>query len=160
MKVFLFLQLLFLSVALAVEQPVVEGRTAVLKGRIAYAPADAPLKVKQAIWAANNLVGKPYKRGGGHRRANDTGYDCSGTVSYALRHAGIPGMPLTSREFRKFGNRGQGRWITVYARRGHAYAVIAGLRLDTTGRTEREGPRWHKDARPQRGFVARHPAGF
>ena len=137
----------------------------------AAAPAEAPEAVKRAIWAANRIQDKPYKYGGGHAKLEDNGYDCSGTVSYALIHAGLLKSPLPSGPFMSWGQRGRGRWITVYAHGGHAYAMIAGLRLDTsvygfrtTRRVARSaferGPRWRPTARPSQGFVARHPTGL
>jgi hypothetical protein len=139
----------------------------------AAAPADAPEPVKQAIWAANRLQDMPYKYGGGHAKVEDDGYDCSGTVSYALIHAGLLESPLPSGPFMSWGEKGRGAWITVYAHGGHAYAVIAGLRLDTsayasrTARTRKvarsafeRGPRWRPTSRPSRGFRARHPLGL
>ena len=143
--------------------PVVPGNTARLKGKLAAAPQNAPLKVKRAIWAANQLHRKPYRFGGGHRSFQDNAYDCSGTVSYALGAAGILKSPICSKEFRNFGERGRGKWITVYARNGHTFAVIAGLRLDTTpyvtGR-ERWAPGWQPTFRAPAGFEARHPVGL
>jgi hypothetical protein len=137
----------------------------------AAAPADAPDQVKQAIWAANWLRDKPYKYGGGHARFKDTGYDCSGTVSFALRAAGLLETPLDSSAFMRWGLAGKGRWITVYTNPGHAYVVIAGLRLDTStagvsraGRVVRSaresGPRWRPVLRSPRGFTRRHPVSF
>jgi hypothetical protein len=138
----------------------------------AAAPAAAPEPVKQAVWAGNRLQDKPYRYGGGHARIEDTGYDCSGTVSYALIHAGLLNSPLPSGPLMRWGERGRGRWITVYAHGGHAYAVIAGLRLDTSVYSYRStrrrvarsaferGPRWRPTARPARGFRARHPSGL
>jgi hypothetical protein len=139
----------------------------------AAAPADAPEPVKQAIWAANKLQDKPYKYGGGHAKIEDTGYDCSGTVSYALIAAGLLESPLPSGPFMRWGKRGRGQWITVFSHPGHAYMVIAGLRLDTSAyarRTARNrkvarsaferGPRWRPTRRPARGFRARHPLGL
>jgi peptidoglycan hydrolase-like protein with peptidoglycan-binding domain len=111
-------------------------------GLHAVAPADAPPQVQQAITAANEIVGKPYKYGGGHGSWEDTGYDCSGTLSYALHGAGLLKRPLSSGEFGSWGVRGKGSWISVYYNSGHAYAVIAGLRLDTSG-SGGKGPRWH-----------------
>jgi cell wall-associated NlpC family hydrolase len=143
-------------------RPVVEGSRAVLRNGIAYAPSRAPEAVKRAIWAGNDLRGKPYVWGGGHRSFHDRGYDCSGTVSYALHAAGALSSPLPSSQFTRYGQRGRGRWITVYARNGHTFAVIAGLRLDTTDflRGGNTGPRWHADMRDTRGYAARHPAGM
>jgi len=149
------------------------ARATLLPDGTAAAPADAPEAVKQAIWAANKLQDKPYKYGGGHARIEDTGYDCSGTVSYALIAAGLLKSPLPSGPFMRWGDKGRGRWITVYSHPGHAYMVIAGLRLDTSAyasRTARlrkiarsafeRGPRWRPTSRPSRGFRARHPLGL
>jgi hypothetical protein len=144
------------------ERPTVAGRRAVLRNGIAYAPSRAPERVKNAIWAANALRRKPYVWGGGHGSFNDHGYDCSGSVSYALRGAGLLAAPMPSSDFIRYGERGRGRWITIYSRPGHTFAVIAGLRFDTTdmGHGGNVGPRWYSDGRNLRGFQARHPAGF
>jgi hypothetical protein len=128
-------------------------------GRTAIPPADAPEAVKQAIYAANEITTKPYRYGGGHRRFKDAGYDCSGSVSYALRGGGLLSRPLHSRAFMRWGERGAGEWITVYTNPGHAYVVIAGLRFDTSGPGE-SGPRWRKSARSARRYTARHPEGL
>ena len=143
-------------------KPMVSGNRAIVRNGIAHAPANAPGRVKNAIWASNSLRRKPYIWGGGHGSFNDRGYDCSGTVSFALHHAGALGAPLPSSEFMRFGDRGRGRWITIYSRPGHTFAVIAGLRLDTTDFEAggNVGPRWHVDARDTSGYVARHPAGL
>jgi hypothetical protein len=141
----------------------------------AAAPADAPEQVKQAIWAANALQDLPYTYGGGHNLEFDVagGADCSGTVSYALHAAGLLKTPLDSGRFMRWGRRGRGSWITVFTNPGHAYAVIAGLRLDTSvagmSRTTKttvsasafeSGPRWRPMKRSARGFVKRHPVSF
>jgi hypothetical protein len=152
---------------------IVGSKATLLPDGTAAAPADAPEAVKQAIWAANRLQDKPYMYGGGHAKIEDTGYDCSGTVSYALIHAGLLESPLPSGPFMRWGEPGRGAWITVYAHGGHAYAVIAGLRLDTSsyavrstrtrkvaGTAFERGPRWRPFARPSRGFRARHPLGL
>ena len=142
--------------------PTVSGSRAVLRHGVAYAPSNAPANVKAAIWAVNSIRSKPYHWGGGHGSFNDSGYDCSGTVSFALHHAGVLNQPLPSSDLLRYGERGRGRWITVYSRRGHTFATIAGLRLDTTDfRVGRDvGPRWHNDGRGTWGFEARHPAGL
>ena len=143
--------------------PTVPGSKACLHFDLACAPADAPFPVKRAIWAANQLRRKPYRFGGGHRSVLDNGYDCSGTVSYALAAAGLVRSPISSRDLRSFGSRGKGRWITVYTRPGHSFAVIAGLRLDTTAWNESVGnsaPRWQPTYRKPSGFEARHPVGL
>jgi hypothetical protein len=140
----------------------------------AAAPANAPAQVKQAIWAANSLQTLPYIYGGGHNlKFSGKGYDCSGTVSFALHAAGLLKRPLDSGSFMKWGIKGDGQWITVFTNRGHAYAVIAGLRLDTSmagmsrsraktaARSAFErGPRWRPTGRPALGFVKRHPLSF
>lgn len=128
-------------------------------GLHAVAPSDAPPEVIEAIDAANRIVGKPYKYGGGHGSFEDSGYDCSGTVSYALHGAGLLSRPMDSSELAGFGRSGRGQWITVYGNSGHAYAIIAGLRLDTSG-SGGKGPRWHTDLRSGDGYAVRHPNGL
>jgi len=128
-------------------------------GLHAVAPAAAPQQVKDAITAANRIVGRPYKYGGGHAQWEDSGYDCSGTVSYALHGAGLLSRSMSSGEFGSWGVSGTGSWITVYYNGGHAYAVIAGLRLDTSGSGGR-GPRWHTDMRSGLGYSATHWRGL
>jgi cell wall-associated NlpC family hydrolase len=143
----------------AMLHPTVPGDVGVIRGGVAYAPTNAPLPVQQAIWAANKLRNKPYIYGGGHQSFRSRGYDCSGTVSFALHAAGLLDSPLDSGSFMKWGDRGRGQWITVYTNPGHAWAIIAGMRLDTSGSGE-SGPRWRAEARTGRGFRARHPDGF
>jgi len=137
------------------------GETATLgsDGR-AVAPASAPQEVKDAIEAANRIVGKPYKYGGGHGRWDDSGYDCSGAMSYALHGAGLLDRPLTSGDFMSWGERGKGSWITIYAHGGHGFLVIAGLRFDTGWNNAGKGPRWSGEMRPTGGYTVRHPAGL
>ncbi|HXP34233.1 MAG TPA: hypothetical protein VN827_01645 [Chthoniobacterales bacterium] len=142
--------------------PIVPGNRAVLRNGIAYAPANAPDSVKHAIWAINSIRNRPYVWGGGHGSFHDYGYDCSGTVSFALYYAGMLEQPLPSSDFLRYGERGRGRWFTIYSRHGHVFAMIAGLRLDTTDLRYGSdvGPRWHIDGRDAWGFQARHPAGL
>jgi hypothetical protein len=128
-------------------------------GRVAIPPAGAPEQVKSAIYAANQITNKPYRYGGGHRSFRDSGYDCSGSVSYALRGGKFVRRPLHSTAFMSWGEPGVGQWITVYTNPGHAYVTLAGLRFDTSGPGER-GPRWRKSARSARAYSARHPQGF
>ncbi len=123
-------------------------------------PASAPPKVQAVIAAANKIRTKPYIWGGGHARWWDAGYDCSGSVSYALHGGGFLTSPLPSGPMERWGYAGMGRWITVYANAGHAYAVIAGIRWDTSGDSNGSGPRWHLDLRDNAGYVARHPGGY
>ncbi|HEX8207290.1 MAG TPA: hypothetical protein VF587_14610 [Solirubrobacteraceae bacterium] len=138
-------------------------KATLLPNGLAAAPAEAPPQVHAAIYAANAIIGKPYKYGGGHAKILDRGYDCSGTVSFALIGAKLLKAPLDSGSFMRWGKRGPGRWITVYTNPGHAFAVIAGLRLDTSAAGDpsgAKGPRWRPALRSTKGFVARHPAGF
>jgi cell wall-associated NlpC family hydrolase len=144
------------------------AKKAKLVGGIAVPPADAPPEVVKAIEAANAISTKPYRYGGGHASFEDSGYDCSGTISYALNGGGLLGTtPLDSRSFMRWGEPGKGKWITVYTNPGHAFIVIAGLRFDTgmrdrsvRGLAPGRGPRWAKKQRSTRGFKARHPVGF
>jgi hypothetical protein len=138
----------------------VRGKTAVIVNGKAVPPAGLPKKVMQAISAGNEIVGKPYKYGGGHASFNDTGYDCSATVSYALHGAGLIDSVGTSGSLRKYGKSGAGKYITVYAKSGHTFIVIAGLRLDTGYNGENEGPKWSTRSRPIKGYVLRHPSGL
>jgi hypothetical protein len=124
-------------------------------------PKSAPARVKAVIAAANKIRTKPYILGGGHARWWDRGYDCSGSVSFALHGGNFIESPLPSGPMEGWGLAGEGRWITVYANPGHAYAVVAGYRWDTSGNTDgRTGPSWHEDLRTSSGFVARHPIGY
>jgi hypothetical protein len=135
---------------------------------VAIAPASAPTKVKRVIEAANRLIDKPYRYGGGHKPFSsrlDTGYDCSGSVSYALYGGRFLKSPLPSGSMMSWGEEGPGQWITVYAHSGHAYVVVAGLRFDTSMRDPDApgpgtGPRWSKSLRESDAFVARHPLNY
>jgi peptidoglycan hydrolase CwlO-like protein len=136
------------------------GATATLVDGQAVPPADAPLAVKSAIEAGNRIVGRPYVWGGGHGSFESSGYDCSGTVSYALHGGGWLSTPLDSTGLTTLGSPGAGNWVTVYANSGHAYVVIAGLRLDTSGTVGGSGPAWSTEMRSSAGFVASHPDGY
>jgi cell wall-associated NlpC family hydrolase len=135
------------------------AHVATLSHGIAVAPAGAPLAVRLAIQAANSLRHKPYVWGGGHASWKARGYDCSGSVSYVLHAAGLLDMPEVSGTLAHYGLQGDGKWITVFANKGHAFMIIAGLRFDTSGQGQ-SGPRWRSDARWLRGFHRRHPAGL
>jgi len=126
---------------------------------LAVAPASAPPEVQAVIEAGNEIATKPYKYGGGHGRWTDSGYDCSGSISYALRGGRLISRPHDSGEFTRYGKSGRGAWITIYANSGHAYMVVAGLRFDTSAR-KRGTSRWTDASRSSRGYVARHPTGF
>ena len=116
--------------------------------------------MKAAIAAANSIATTPYIWGGGHGSFSSPGYDCSGAVSFALNGGGFLSSPLDSTGLETWGSPGAGSWITVYANSGHAFAVIAGLRWDTSGDTSGSGPRWHTDMASTAGFIARHPSGY
>ena len=126
---------------------------------LAIAPEGAPEAVKKIIAAANKIATKPYSYGGGHGRWEDSGYDCSGSVSYALRGAGLLKRPLASYDYFGWGESGKGRWVTIYTNSGHMYIVVAGLRFDTSGRGE-NGSRWQTATRDPGPFTVRHPAGL
>ena len=148
------------------------GKAKLLPSGLAIPPTDAPPQVVAAIDAANRIATKPYRYGGGHAKLEDSGYDCSGSVSYALIAAGILKAPLPSGSLMKWGEEGRGNWITVYAHGGHTYAVIAGLRFDTSmrtavssrrtrrGRVVRVTSRWSKTMRSARGYTVRHFPGL
>jgi hypothetical protein len=130
----------------------------------ATAPADAPRPVRKAINAGNRIRIKPYLWGGGHRSFKARGYDCSGAISYLMHAAGLLKRPMASGPFMRWGQPGLGQWITVYANRGHMYAVIAGLRYDTSAVGESlnqgSGPRWRATARSSSGYAARYRPGL
>lgn len=126
---------------------------------LAHVPG-APARVRRLVRAGNRIAKKPYRYGGGHASWNDSGYDCSGSVSYVLHHAGLlRGGPRPSGGFTNWGFAGRGRWVTVYAHGGHMFLTVAGLRFDTTDR-ERDGTRWHRDIRSTAGYAVRHPGGI
>jgi hypothetical protein len=141
------------------------GKATIRKDGTAVAPADAPAQVQAAIAAANAIHTLPYVWGGGHRTFYDTGYDCSGAVSYVLHAAGLLASPMTSGGLAMgWGVPGHGRWITVFGNASHAYMVIAGKRFDTSSGGERwnqgSGPRWRKKKRRPLGFTSKYYPGF
>jgi hypothetical protein len=124
-------------------------------------PASAPARVKLVIAAANKIRTKPYIWGGGHAQWWDAGYDCSGSVSFALHGGKFLTSPLPSGPLESWGEEGEGSWISVYANSGHAYMTVAGFRFDTSGDEGSEtGPRWHTEMRDNVGYIVRHPAGY
>jgi peptidoglycan hydrolase-like protein with peptidoglycan-binding domain len=126
---------------------------------LAIAPENAPEAVKRVIAAGNRIAKTPYKWGGGHGRWIDSGYDCSGSVSYALRGGGLIKASAPSYGYYNYGEAGAGKWITIYTNAGHMYMTVAGLRFDTSGRGN-SGSRWQKAMRSNSGFKVRHPAGY
>jgi hypothetical protein len=131
-------------------------------GGRAIAPPSAPPAVKAMIEAANRIHHRPYSWGGGHRHWNSRGYDCSGSVSYVLHAAGLLESPLDSTGFMRWGGGGGGSWVRIYANREHVFAVIAGLRWDTSFSEDgdRSGPGWSEEMRPTGDFRLRHPLGL
>lgn len=136
------------------------GPRAVIINGDAVAPDNVPSAVKRAIEAANRINHLPYQYGGGHGR-HCYGLDCSGTVSHVLRNAGLMSGSTTSKGFKEWGKPGPGKYISIYARDGHVFMTICGLRLDTTSYgSGHVGPRWHTKPRSLRGFRVRHPSGL
>lgn len=134
-------------------------RARVLPDGSAQAPDNAPEVVKRVILAANQIAKFPYKWGGGHGAWRDSGYDCSGSVSFALAGAGLLDRPLTSGLLAGYGAPGPGRWITIYANSGHVFMVVAGLRFDTSGQG-RAGTRWQDTPVSTDGYAVRHVPGL
>jgi cell wall-associated NlpC family hydrolase len=141
----------------------VPGATARYVDGLAAAPMEAPAVVQQIIWGGNELIGLPYIYGGGHASFTSRGYDCSGTVSFALHAAGLLSTPEDSSELENFGSHGAGRWVAVFGNAGHAYMTVAGLRLDTSSADDpsnEQGPRWRPLRPGNPGYVVRHPLGL
>jgi peptidoglycan hydrolase-like protein with peptidoglycan-binding domain len=137
------------------------GRTIILKRRRSHGGEGngIPMRVRRVIAAGDRIAGYPYKYGGGHGQWQDSGYDCSGSVSYALHGAGLLDSALTSGDFMSWGRPGPGRWITIYAAPGHVYMVVNGRRFDTSGQ-DVSGSRWQANDRSSSGYTVRHPAGL
>lgn len=131
-----------------------EVRIKLVNGK-AVLTEEAPPEIVRAVAAANRLVGKPYKWGGGHGKFEDSGYDCSGATSYVLREAGLMEGVRASSGFFSFGEKGQGDWMTVWVRKGHVFLTIAGARFDTHGQTRQDGPHWTFKKRDRKKFQPR-----
>jgi cell wall-associated NlpC family hydrolase len=141
----------------------VPGTTARYVNGLAAAPMNVPVQIQKMIWAGNELIGLPYIFGGGHQSFISSGYDCSGTVSYALHAAGFLSTPQDSSEMMVTGSHGIGRYVAVFANPGHAYMTVAGLRLDTSSADDpsnQQGPRWRPLRVSNSGYTVRHPLGF
>jgi cell wall-associated NlpC family hydrolase len=129
----------------------------------AAAPMNAPPSVQQVIWTANEIIGLPYIFGGGHGSFISPGYDCSGTVSFALHGGSLLSTPMDSSELESWGSHGAGRWVAVFGNAGHAYMDVAGLRLDTSAADDpsnQQGPRWRPLRVGNAGYTIRHPLGL
>jgi cell wall-associated NlpC family hydrolase len=141
----------------------VPGVTARYVNGLAAAPMSAPPAVQEIVWAGNQLIGLPYIYGGGHASFVSPGYDCSGTVSFALHGASLLPAPMDSSEFMDWGEHGVGQWVTIFTNPEHAYMTVAGLRLDTSpvdDPSNEEGPRWRPLRPENHGFLKRHPVGL
>jgi cell wall-associated NlpC family hydrolase len=141
----------------------VPGSTARYVDGLAAAPMAAPAPVQQIIWAGDEIIGLPYIYGGGHESFSSPGYDCSGTVSFALHGASLLATPEDSSELEAWGSRGLGRWVTIFSNPGHAYMTVAGLRLDTSAAddpTNQQGPRWRPLRSSNGGYAVRHPVSL
>jgi cell wall-associated NlpC family hydrolase len=150
-------------IAAAKPDLLVPGHVAHVVEGLAAAPMSAPPAVQQIVWAGNQIIGLPYIFGGGHASFSAPGYDCSGTVSYALHGANLLAIPEDSSEFMAFGSHGVGTWVTVFTNPGHAYMTVAGLRLDTSAAddpTDQQGPRWRPLRPANSGFTVRHPTSL
>ncbi len=144
-------------------QLLVPGSRARYVNGIAAAPMSAPPAVQQIIWSGDQIIGLPYIFGGGHKSFTSPGYDCSGTVSFALHGASLLSTPEDSSEFEKWGSHGVGRWVTIFSNPGHAYMTVAGLRLDTSAADDpsnQQGPRWRPLRTGNGGYRVRHPLGL
>ncbi len=144
-------------------QLLVPGTTARFVDGLAAAPMGVPAVIQEIIWAGNELIGLPYIYGGGHASFISPGYDCSGTVSFALHGGNLLAAPEDSSEFESWGSHGAGRWVAIFSNAGHAYMTVAGLRLDTSPAEDPsnlEGPRWRPLRQTNAGFVVRHPLGL
>jgi cell wall-associated NlpC family hydrolase len=155
---------LVLRAAAGGAQTTVQSSGPVSKARLnpdgtATAPADAPAAVKAVIAAGNKIAFTPYLYGGGHASWNSSGYDCSGSVSYALHGGGLIPSPEDSGQLESYGGAGAGRWITLWTNAGHVYMYVAGLRFDTSSNGT-NGSRWTNQPRSSAGFIERHPTGF
>jgi peptidoglycan hydrolase CwlO-like protein len=128
-------------------------------GGMVQPPAGAPAAVAQIMAAGNAIATLPYIYGGGHASFHANGYDCSGSVSYALAAAGLVSSPMVSGDFENWGDPGPGRFVTVYANAGHVWMDVAGWRFDTVALAE-IGTRWARGGGEYSGFVVRHPPGL
>jgi cell wall-associated NlpC family hydrolase len=145
-------------------EPQRAGRTDITKATalangIALPPLEAPEQVKQIIEAGNIIARSPYKWGGGHGKWLDNGYDCSGSVSFALAAAGLLEGPMASGPLMSWGEPGKGKWVTIYTHTGHVFMEVAGVLFDTSN-ARITGSRWGNHMRSTAGFVARHPPGL
>ena len=136
------------------------GQAGLTRDKLAIPPAGAPAIIRTIIRAGNRIAKAPYVYGGGHGKWVDSGYDCSGSMSFALAAAGLLKSPLNSSGFMRWGAPGPGKWVTIYTNPGHAFMVVAGLRFDTSGARQNGGSRWQTEMRSGQGYTIRHPPGL
>jgi cell wall-associated NlpC family hydrolase len=123
-------------------------------------PSGIPEVVQRVIAGGNAITDFPYIWGGGHASFIANGYDCSGSVSYALAAGGLLNEPLVSGQLASWGDPGPGRWITIYANAGHTFMNVDGFWFDTAGRSGPYASRWLVATPPLAGYAVRHPPGF
>ncbi len=129
-----------------------------MRSGIAFGLRSLPMTLHRLIGAANWLQDKPYILGGGHHSLEAKGYDCSGATSFVLFKAGLINSSLNSSSFANYGEPGPGHFVTIWVKPGHhVFMTICGLRLDTSGGSIAQGPRWRTDSRSYSGFIPRHP---
>jgi cell wall-associated NlpC family hydrolase len=129
---------------------------------LAVPPINAPPAVQQIIQAGNEIAHLPYVWGGGHGTYVDTGYDCSGSISFVFEAAHLLSSPVVSGDLMNWGAAGPGKWVTVFANAGHTFMYIAGLRFDTVALSQ-TGSRWSNRSANEpdlRSFAIRHPPGL
>jgi cell wall-associated NlpC family hydrolase len=143
----------------AVAPPVLGATATINADGTATPPAGAPQVIADLFTAANRIATLPYRYGGGHKSFDDTAYDCSGSVSYALHGAGLLDYTLDSTGLESWGDAGPGTWVTIYANADHTFLTVAGVRFDTSGQRA-AGTRWQPAERTTTGFVVRHPTGL
>jgi cell wall-associated NlpC family hydrolase len=123
-------------------------------------PSGVPEAVQRVVAGGNAIADFPYIWGGGHGSFVANGYDCSGSVSYALAAGGLLSAPLVSGDLAHWGEPGPGRWITIYANAGHTFMDVNGIWFDTAGRSGPYASRWLVSTPPLEGYAVRHPPGL
>ena len=139
--------------------PVAGGESVGGNGTIPI-PSGVPEAVQRVIAGGNAIADFPYIWGGGHASFVANGYDCSGSVSYALAAGGLLSAPLVSGDLASWGEPGPGRWITIYANAGHTFMDVDGMWFDTAGRSGPYASRWLVATPPLEGYAVRHPPGL
>ena len=132
-----------------------------MRSGYAFGLNSLPPVIHRTIAAGNALQKKPYILGGGHQKLEDYGYDCSSAVSFVLIKAGLLNRIFNTQHLKDYGEPGPGKFITLWVKPGvHVFMTICGLRLDTSGGSIAQGPRWRTSERLYTGFTPRHPLGL